>query len=224
MNNVNSLPYFFMAQVPETTNARDYFFDAAAMAKLHGARILSMQPSDSVECLESGTPSASILLAEFAGQVALAEFWESDDHQAIFRQIARSDPLILAAPGLPTEGLPDMLDIPTTASVTPPTDRGPRAYMIIQGKGTDEARMDQYRDIILPMLKEQGAYYTAFEIDGNTEVLAGNWPHAIFAVSRWPDYTAGHLFWDSDRYQNTAIPIRTGAGTFWVHFMVGETG
>lgn len=84
--------------------------------------------------------------------------------------------------------------------------------------------MDQYRDIILPMLKEQGAYYTAFEIEGNTEVLEGNWPYDIFAASRWPDYAAGHAFWDSDRYQNTAIPVRTGAGSFWVHFMVGETG
>ena len=170
------------------------------------------------------TPAASILLAEFAGQSALNEFWQDDDQQAIFKQIAGSDPLVLAAPGLPPEGLPDMLEIPTTASVEPPPDRGPRAYMIIQGTGTDESRMDQYRDIILPMLKEQGAYYTAFEIEGNTEVMAGTWPYEIFAVSRWPDHAAGHAFWDSDRYQNTAIPIRTGAGSFWVHFMIGETG
>lgn len=224
MNEIDELPHFFLAQIQNTADARNYLNDAATMAKLHGARILAKQASENVECLEAGTPSASILLAEFTGRAALNEFWQDDDQQSIFRQIVNADPLILAAPGLPAAGLPDMLEIPTTASVKPPADRGPRAYMIIQGTGTDEARMDQYRDIILPMLKEQGAYYTAFEIEGNTKVLAGNWPYEIFAVSRWPDHAAGHAFWDSDRYQNAAIPVRTGAGSFWVHFMVGETG
>ena len=164
------------------------------------------------------------MLAEFRGSERLRDFWSDQEHRGSYASIARENPLVLAAPGLPPEGLPDMLEIPTTASVTPPANRGPRAYMVIQGSGTDEARMDQYRDIILPMLKEQGAYYIAFEIEGNTEVLAGSWPYDIFAVSRWPDYAAGHAFWDSDRYQNTAIPIRTGAGSFWVHFAVGKTG
>jgi uncharacterized protein (DUF1330 family) len=74
------------------------------------------------------------------------------------------------------------------------------------------------------MLKEQGAYYIAFEIEGGARVLHGEWPYDIFAISRWPDHAAGHAFWDSDRYQNTAIPTRTGAGEFWVHFMIGDQG
>lgn len=71
------------------------------------------------------------------------------------------------------------------------------------------------------MIKAQGAYYTAFEIEGHVNLLCGKWPHDIFAISRWPDHDAGHAFWDSDRYQNIAIPVRTGAGNFLVHYLPG---
>lgn len=127
----------------------------------------------------------------------------------------------LSVAGLPYEGLPDTLEVPTIASVTPPANRGPCAYMVVQGRSTDQARMDQYRDIILPMIKAQGAYYTAFEIEGHVNLLCGKWPHDIFAISRWPDHDAGHAFWDSDRYQSIAIPVRTGAGNFLVHYLPG---
>ncbi len=96
--------------------------------------------------------------------------------------------------------------------------------MLIQGTSTDQVRMDRYRDIILPMIKERGAYYTVFDIDGNIDALHGEWHHNIFAISRWPYLPAGYAFWDSDRYQNIAIPTRTGSGHFLVHFFTGVAG
>ena len=96
--------------------------------------------------------------------------------------------------------------------------------MVIQGTGTDQARMDRYRDIILPMIAGLGAYYIAFDINGGATALSGTWPWEIFAVSRWPDHRAGDAFWDSDRYQNVAMPARAGAGAFHVHFFEGQAG
>ena len=46
----------------------------------------------------------------------------------------------------------------------------------------------------------------------------------LLGASLVPTTIAGHAFWDSDRYQNTAIPVRTGAGSFWVHFFEGVDG
>jgi uncharacterized protein (DUF1330 family) len=96
--------------------------------------------------------------------------------------------------------------------------------MLIEGSVTDEARIDQYRDIILPMLRERGAYYPLFELGGNVRVLAGEWSQGILAVSRWSSVDPAHDFWFSDRYQNTAIPMRTGAGTFEVQLAEGIAG
>ncbi|NJP12362.1 MAG: DUF1330 domain-containing protein, partial [Leptolyngbyaceae cyanobacterium RU_5_1] len=104
------------------------------------------------------------------------------------------------------------------AAATPP------AYMLIEGTGIDDARMDQYRSIILPMLRERGAYYVAFELGGNVRVLAGEWAEGIFAISRWPDLAAAHDFWFCERYQKIAIPTRTGASRFEVQLTEGVAG
>ena len=218
-------PVFLNVQIPATADAAGYLDAAAPVAREHGGSVLAAVGAAEVECLEAGTPHASILLVQFEDAATARNFWDTDAHQRAFAPIADTPELAaLVVNGLPYDGLPDMLEIPSTASVTPPADRGPRAYMIIQGTGSDQDRMDQYRDIILPMIAEQGAYYTCFEIEGNAERLHGEWHQNIFAISRWPDHAAGHAFWDSERYQNVAIPIRTGAGHFWVHFMPGLTG
>jgi uncharacterized protein (DUF1330 family) len=214
-----------MVQIPPVIEAGHYLQAAGPLVTRHGGSVLASVHADDVECLESGTPPAACLLARFDSAAALDSCWSDDAHRAALAPLEGvAGLLVIASPGLPAEGLPEMLEIPTTASVTPPAGRGPRAYMIIQGSSTDQERMDQYRDIILPMLKEQGAYYIAFEIEGGARVLHGEWLYDIFAISRWPDHAAGHEFWDSDRYQNTAIPTRTGAGEFWVHFMIGDQG
>jgi len=215
-------PYFLMVQLPAAVDSTEYRKAAAQLAAAHGGKVLANAPAAAVECLEAGTPTAAMLLVEFEQQQNIDAYWSDDRHQAIFARLSATPALVaLSVAGLPYEGLPDALEIPTIASVTPPENRFACAYMIVQGSGTDQARMDQYRDIILPMIKEQGAYYTAFEIEGNVNLFCGQWPHEIFAISRWPDYESGHAFWDSDRYQNTAIPVRTGVGHFLVHYFPG---
>lgn len=217
-------PYFLIVQAPPEVSSQ-YLAAAAPLVKGAGGKLLAAVDAANVECLESGTPTAGIVVAEFQDEVSIRSFWESEQHAGSRKLLEASEnALAIGAAGLPYVGLPEMMDIPTVASVNPPDSAGPRHYMLIQGIGSDQTRMDQYRDIILPMLKQQGAYYTLFEIEGNVDFLVGESPYTIFAISRWPDYDAGHAFWDSDRYQNTAIPIRTGAGEFWVHFFEGSAG
>lgn len=205
----------------------DYLEGLERLLAGQSCRLLGKGDRSTVECLEPGTPPAEIALFRFDDAQQAGELWNSDASRRLFSDHGLAgDPgmLALLAPGLPYSGLPEAPEIPTVVSVEPPPGRGPRHYMIIQGTGTDQARMGRYRDIILPMMAELGSYYIAFNIGGGTETLAGTWPWEIFAVSRWPDYRAGHDFWDSDRYRNTAVPLRTGAGTFHVHFFKGETG
>jgi uncharacterized protein (DUF1330 family) len=218
-------PVFLAVQIPAAADAAAYLDAAASLAGAHDGRALAAVSASAVECLEAGTPESSILLAEFDDSAAARGFWNAPAHRQTFSAVANAPGLsALIVNGLPYAGLPDMPEIPSTASVTPPAGRGPRAYMIVQGTATDQPRMDEYRDIILPMIAAQGAYYTCFEIDGKVDLLHGEWTHNIFAISRWPDHDAGHAFWDSDRYQHVAIPTRTGAGHFWVHFMTGLSG
>jgi len=218
-------PSFLYMQIPAALDAAAYLAESAPLASDFGGTVLAGVSADDVECLEPGTPKAAVLLIEFehAGQVNA--FWASERHQSLLTLIGSSDGLLaLAVPGLPYAGLPEAMDIPTTASVEAPEGFGPRAFMVIQGIVTDQERLDKYRDVLLPLIAAQGAYYTAFEISGGAEAFMGEWPWEIFAISRWPDHAAGHAVWDSDRYQNTAIPIRTGAGTFHVHFFTGVAG
>ncbi len=71
------------------------------------------------------------------------------------------------------------------------------------------------------MMRERGAYYIAFELGGSVTVLAGAWQEGIFAISRWPRRAHAEDFWFSERYQQTAIPIRTGVGRFDVQIIEG---
>ena len=74
------------------------------------------------------------------------------------------------------------------------------------------------------MMRERGAYYIAFELGGDVEVLAGAWSEGIFAISRWPSKALAEDFWYSDKYQNEAIQIRTGVGKFDVQIIEGIAG
>jgi uncharacterized protein (DUF1330 family) len=133
---------------------------------------------------------------------------------------AHSTPKVLQVNGLPAEGLPTMMDIPTIASVPRPPKGLRNALMVIRGTGTNPARMDKYRDIILPMMKELGSYYEAFALAaGEVVPLSGEWKEQIFAISRWPTRASAEDFWFAARYQGTAIPLRIGAGKFTVHVL-----
>ncbi len=170
-----------------------------------------------VEPLEPGTTHTSLLIARFAFETDLDAAW------AVIAPEVPAAAQALAAPGLPYEGWPGHA-VPTIATVTVPAGDTPRAYMLIEGTGTDEGRMDAYRDVILPMIRERGGYYTLFELGGSVRVLAGQWSEAILAISRWPTTAAARDFWFSERYQTVAIPIRTGFGHFEVQLAEGLAG
>jgi uncharacterized protein (DUF1330 family) len=218
-------PNFLYMQLPAALESAAYLAESASLASKFDGTVLASASADAIDCLEPGTPESAIFLLEFERAEQVKAFWASERHQSLLSAMnSQAGLLALAVPGLPYAGLPDAMEIPTTASVKPPEGSGPRAFMVIQGSVTDQERIEKYRDILLPMIAAQGAYYTAFEIAGAVEVLMGEWPWEIFAISRWPDHAAGHAVWYSERYQARAIPMRTGAGTFHVHYFTGSAG
>jgi uncharacterized protein (DUF1330 family) len=135
---------------------------------------------------------------------------------------APGPPLVLAARAVPDAGFPpEMSFVPTRANVDPGPG-GPPTLMLIEGTARDQARMDRYRDIILPMMRALKSYYIVFELGGAVEVLSGDWNEAIFAISRWPDRAAALAFWNAPKYQETAIPLRLDIGRFSVLTLTGE--
>ena len=222
MSYEHQAPTFLYLQIPAEVDARGYFAEFPELVSAAGGTLRALVTSDKVECLETGSPPSSLVVAEFDDPAGADQLLTDARHQQALEPLLECpETLVLITPGLPYQGWPDLPDIPTAASVPAPLGPGPNGYMIIQGTVHDEPRIDAYRDVILPMLKDLGAYYVVFEAEGKQRVVHGPWNHQIIAISRWPDYAAGHAFWDSDRYQNTAIPIRTGAGDFWVHFVIG---
>lgn len=219
-------PSFLYVQLPAAMESTAYLAGIVSLAsEFGGTTVLAGVSADEVECLEPGTPDSAVLLMTFEQAQQVNVFWANERHQSLLASIrSQAGLLALRVPGLPYAGLPDALEIPTTASVEPPEGRGRRAFMVIQGSVTDQERIDRYRDILLPLIAAQGAYYTAFEIAGGVEVLVGEWPWEIFAISRWPNHAAGHAMWYSERYQTKAIPTRMGAGTFHVHYFAGIAG
>jgi uncharacterized protein (DUF1330 family) len=176
-------------------------------------------PAGRVGCLEPGTVAAGLLLARFPSGVAARAAMDAQLRPVLGRMLPPGAvPTVLCAEALPDVGLPDMLEIPTVASVPLPPDPAQHCFLLIRGRAWDQPRLDRYRDIILPMHKERGGYYESFAVaPGQVVALSGTWQEEIFAVSRWPSRAAADDFWYSERYQCTAIPLRIGAGRFTVH-------
>ncbi len=193
---------------------------ADAITKMRGT-ILAAGNAEAVNPLEPGTAHSGLVIARFAFVADRDAFWASPAAQ----QLAAADSglVALACNGIAYEGWPGNF-VPTIATVDVPDIGAPRTFMVIEGTGTDQERMDRYRDMILPMMRERGAYYIAFELGGDVQVLAGNWSEGIFAISRWPSKALAEDFWFSEKYQNEAIPIRTGVGRFDVQIIEGVTG
>jgi uncharacterized protein (DUF1330 family) len=202
-------------QGPDTIKA---WCDAAVTRR--GA-VLAAAPSTATKTLEVGTVHTGIVIVRFAFADDLHSFWALPETKAL----AAADPGLaaLACAGLPYEGWPGNF-VPTIATVEVPASEQPRTFMLIEGTGTDQTRMDAYRDQILPMMRERGSYYIAFELGGNVRVLAGAWSEGIFAISRWPSRALAEDFWYSDKYQNECIPIRIGVGKFDVQIVEGIAG
>lgn len=206
--------------------------DAAALVALVAAveasfgEVLACGEAAAVELLEPGTPLAAVVIARWESRAACETGWRGGVGAAVAGLIAGAPgALALAAEGLPAEGLPDQLEVPTVASVPIAVLASPPTYMAIQGSVTHAERIVGYRNIILPLMKELGALYVVFCIGGGgVRVLHGSWDEQIFAISRWPTHAAAHGFWYSDRYQQVAIPIRTGIGAFHVHLLRGRAG
>jgi uncharacterized protein (DUF1330 family) len=209
----------FLVLKPSTADAALLSSWTAAIEAARGTVLAAALPAE-VEALETGTVHTAFLLARFPFAPDLDSFWAS---AAPLAAALPPGSQALGAAGLPFEGWPGH-PVPTIATVTIPSSENPRAYMLIEGTGTDETRMDAYRDIILPMLRERGAYYPLFELGGSVQVLHGSWAYGILAVSRWPDIARARDFWFSDRYQDIAIPTRTGAGLFEVQLAAGIAG
>lgn len=213
--------FLFVELAAEHANQAQLLARAADLLRNANIEVLAHAPPGRVACLEPGTVGSGILLARTL-DAAHATRVAKDSLIPMLRDAlpAASSPTVLRVAGLPENGLPDMLDIPTVASV-PRAPSVPRnALMIIRGSVIVPAQIDRYRDVILPMLKERGGYYEVFALaEGETVALAGEWREQIFAVSRWPTRAAAEDFWYCDRYQQHAIPLRLGGGRFSVHLL-----
>lgn len=212
---MSSAPAFLILKFP-AASAADLIARWSAAIEAARGTVLAAATADAVEPLESDSAHEALILARFALSLDLDSFWNDAPEQP-------AGLTALAAEGLPWEGWPGH-DVPTIATVTVPDDGVARSYMLIEGTGHDDARLDQYRDIILPMLRERGAYYVLFSLGGTTRVLAGTWDEAVLAISRWPSSSRARDFWYSERYQNEAIPVRTGVSRFDVQILDGLTG
>lgn len=205
-------PAFLILKFPAATDAGSIERWSDAIATNRGT-VLAAASADAVKPLEEGSAHDALVLARFAVASDLDVFWSE---APVFPTCL----VALAAEGLPWEGWPGN-EVPTIETVTVPDDGTPRCYMLIEGTGRDEQRLDQYRDIILPMSRERGAYYVLFSLGGTTRVLAGAWDEAVLAISRWPSRARAEDFWYSERYQKVAIAIRTGVSRFDVQLLDG---
>jgi uncharacterized protein (DUF1330 family) len=174
-------------------------------------------------CFEPGTVASGLLVARWPDRTAALASAEKYLLPLLPKHLgAGREPTIFVVDGLPVEGLPSLLDIPTVASVLPVTSPFGSVLMIIRGEAFDSSRMDIYRDIILPMMKLHGSYYEAFALSpGQVTTSAGRWDEQVFAISRWPSRKDAENFWFSAGYQTGAIPNRIGAGRFSVHVVEG---
>jgi uncharacterized protein (DUF1330 family) len=213
--------FLFVELAAEHADQAGVLEQLAGTVRSAGGEVLAWAPPGRISCLEPGTVASGILLARWpepgAAMSAAARQIASTLASAV---PAHGTPLVLEVNGLPEQGLPEMMEIPTVASV-PVAPKSPRnALMVIRGSVSDQARIDGYRDVILPMLKERGGYYEVFALQpGEVTTLSGQWTEQIFAISRWPQRANAEDFWYSERYQTTAIPRRLGAGRFSVHLL-----
>ncbi len=180
---------------------------------------------EDAEILEAGSPEAAIFIAAWDDPAERSRFWEQHGLRAFSRHFgdAPGDACALAAPGVAAGGEPTDPELPCRANSTPVTGSG-AALMLVQGRVTEPERILRYRDMIRPLLRDNGGYYLLYTYADRVEVLAGAWREQALIVSIWPARANARAFWDCDTYQHTAIPTRSGAGVFSVHLMPALRG
>jgi len=213
--------FLFVELATEHANQVGVLKQLAGVVRSADGEVLAWAPPGRISCLEPGTVAAGILLARWAEPGgAMDAATRTIVAMLTPAVLPHSTPLVLTVNGLPREGLPEMMEIPTIASVPVAPKSPPNALMVIRGSVSDQARIDGYRDVILPMLKERGGYYEVFALQPDeVTALSGQWTEQIFAISRWPRRANAEDFWYSERYQTVAIPRRLGAGHFSVHLL-----
>jgi uncharacterized protein (DUF1330 family) len=215
-------PTFLLIDLPtEHANHAGLLVELAALVLSGGGELFAQAPAGKVAGLEPGSVASGMLIAKWQDGAQLRSVARERIIPALRAAVPNdAKALVLAVEALPDDGLPQMPSIPTIASVKRPPPAPRNTFLVIRGSAWDQARLDQYRDIILPMHFERGGYYEAFAINpGQVEALLGEWRDGIFAISRWPSRAHAEDFWYAKRYQTEAIPIRLGAGRFTVHLL-----
>lgn len=217
-------PHFLVVEVPDLVAAQATFDAWAPRIRAAGGTVLAAALPRDVQVLEAGTRLAAVLIARFDAADALHGFWRATDTQEAFGPAGRvPGSRAVAVKGVPAAGLPGDF-LPTVATVAAPLLPTPPAYMLVQGSVIDPEPIQAYVGIIMPMLRERGGYYVVYAEAPDVTVLHGSWAEQAFIVSRWPTLAAARDFWFCERYQEQAIPTRTGHGSFTVLLMPGLAG
>ena len=217
-------PFFLVIQVPDLVAARHCFERMQRSIPLAGGTVLAAASPRDVEVLEAGTRLEAVLIARWPDAHGIDQYWTSSEAREAFESIAAvPGACAISVKGVPSVGLPDNF-LPTIASVEAPKLPTPPAYMLVQGSIQHLEPIQEYAGIIMPMLRERRGYYVVYAEAPDVTIRHGTWSEQAFIVSRWPTISAAQDFWYCDRYQNVAIPTRTGHGTFSVVLMPGLAG
>lgn len=216
-------PRFLVIEVPDLVAARRCFPALQKHTAATGGTVLAAALPRAVEVLEAGSRLAAVFIARWQDAAALEASWRDGGADAFAAAAAVPGSRAISVQGIPTAGLPGDF-LPTVATVEAPKLASPPAYMLVQGSVSGLEAIQKYVEIIMPMLRERRGYYVVYAEAPDVTVLHGQWNEQAFIVSRWPTIDAARDFWWCERYQDSAIPIRTGHGAFTVLLMPGIAG
>lgn len=216
-------PRFLVIEVPDLVAARRCFPGLQERATASGGTVLAAALPRDVDVLEAGSRLAAVFIARWDDVASLDAFWTLEGAGAFASAAAVPGSRAVSVKGVPRAGLPGDF-LPTVATVEAPSLGTPPAYMLVQGSVTGLEAIQEYVGIIMPMLRERCGYYLVYAEAPDVTVLHGRWVEQAFIVSRWPSIDAARDFWWCERYQETAIPVRTGHGAFTVLLMPGIAG
>jgi uncharacterized protein (DUF1330 family) len=80
-----------------------------------------------------------------------------------------------------------------------------KAYVVVQETVKDEAMFTEYRNQVVPTLKEFGATFVVR--GGNMTIVEGEWPHPRLVIIEFPSRAAAENWYNSPAYQKI-LPLR----------------